>query len=157
MKQILLILIGIASLQAQTNQGQDHTPATYAQEYTTPADADKVRQAAAPAEDEHETERNFHDFIAKDVAADKKIENGATLHYTKFRDANKAFNAMLNFISPAGEKMKFGKTYKYESELIKVEWTENTPGQTVVKDGFARIKVTFKRKNTNYTVVFRKP
>lgn len=155
MKQILFILIGIASLQVQASHS--HTPVTYAQEYTTPADADKVRQAAAPTKDEIKTENNFHGFIAKDVAAGKNIENGATLHYTKFRDANKAFNAMLNFISPAGEKMKFGKTYKYESELIKVEWTENTPGQTVVKDGFARIKVTFKRKNTNYTVVFRKP
>lgn len=157
MKQILLILIGIASLQAQAGQGQGHTPATYAQEFTTPAGADMVRQAAAPDDDETKTERNFHDFIAKDVAAGKKIENGATLHYTKFRDANKAFNAILNFISPAGEKYKFGKTCRYESELIKVEWTENTPGQTVVKDGFARIKVTFKRKNTNYTVIFRQP
>lgn len=157
MKQILFILIGIASLQAQANQGQGHTPATYAQEYTTATNADKVRQAAAPAEDEKQTERNFHDFIAKDVAADKKIENGATLHYTKFRDANKAFNAMLNLISPAGEKYKFGKTYKYESVLIKVEWEENTPGQTVVKDGFARLRVTFKENKTNYTVVFRKP
>lgn len=157
MKQILFILIGIASLQAQANQGQGHTPATYAQEYTTATNADKVRQAAAPAEDETKTERNFHDFIVKDVAAGKDIENRATLHYTKFRNANKAFNAMLNFISPAGEKMKFGKTYKYESELIKVEWTENTPGQTVVKDGFARIKVTFKENKTNYTVVFRQP
>lgn len=155
MKQILFILIGIASLQVQASHS--HTPVTYAQEYTTPADTDMVRQATVPTEDEHETERNFHDFIVKDVAAGKDIENGATLHYTKFRDANKAFNAMLNFISPAGEKMKFGKTYKYESVLIKVEWEENTSGQTVVKDGFARIKVTFKEKKTNYTVVFRKP
>lgn len=157
MKQILFILIGIASLQAQANQYQGHTPATYAQEYTTATNADKVRQAAAPAEDEHETERNFHDFIVKDVAAGKDIENGATLHYTKFRDANKAFNAMLNFISPAKERMNFDKTHKYDSELIKVEWEENTSGQTVVKDGFARLKVTFKEKNTNYTVIFRKP
>lgn len=155
MKQILFILIGIASLQVQASHS--HTPVTYAQEYTTPADADKVRQATENTEDEKQTEKNFHDFIAKDVAADKKIENGATLHYTKFRDANKAFNAMLNFISPAGEKTRFGKTYKYESELIKVEWEENTSGQTVVKDGFARLKVTFKERETNYTVVFRKP
>lgn len=157
MKQILFILIGIASLQVQASQDQGRTPVTYAQEYTTPADADMVRQAAAPTKDEKQTEKNFHGFIAKDVAAGKNIENGATLHYTKFPNINKAFNAMLNFISPAEERKKFDKTHKYESELIKVEWTENTPGQTVVKDGFARLKVTFKRKNTNYTVIFRQP
>lgn len=157
MKQILFILIGIASLQVQADQGQGRTPATYAQECTTPADADKVRQAAENTDDETKTEKNFHDFIVKDVAAGKDIKNGATLHYTKFRDANKAFNAMLNFISPANKRVKFDTTSGYESELIKVEWTENTPGQTVVKDGFARLKVTFKRKNTNYTVIFRQP
>lgn len=153
MKQILFILIGIASLQVQASHS--HTPVTYAQEYTTPADTDMVRQATVPTKDEKQTKNNFHGFIAKDVAAGKDIENGATLCCTKFPNANKAFNAMLNFISPAGEKMKFGKTYKYESELIKVEWEENTSGQTVVKDGFARLKVTFKENNTNYTVVFR--
>ncbi len=155
MKQILFILIGIASLQVQASHS--HTPVTYAQEYTTPADTDMVRQATENTEDEKQTEKKFHDFIAKDVAADKKIENGATLHYTKFRDANKAFTAMINFISPAEERKYFGKTYKYESELIKVEWEENTSGQTVVKDGFARLKVTFKGRKTNYTVIFRKP
>lgn len=155
MKQILFIFIGIASLQVQASHS--HTPVTYAQEYTTPADADKVRQAAAPTKDEIKTENNFHGFIAKDVAAGKNIENGATLHYTKFRDANKAFGVILNFISPAEERKKFDKTHKYKSGLIKVEWEENTSGQTVVKDGFARLKVTFKERETNYTVVFRQP
>ena len=155
MKQILFILIGIASLQVQASHS--HTPATYAQEYTTPADADKVRQAAENTDDETKTEKNFHDFIVKDVAAGKDIKNGATLHYTKFRDANKAFGVILNFISPAEERKKFDKTHKYKSGLIKVEWEENTPGQTVVKDGFARLKVTFKKKKTNYTVIFRQP
>lgn len=155
MKQILFILIGIAALQVQTIHS--HTPATYAQEHTAPADSDKVQQAAAPTKDEKQTENNFHGFITKDVAAGKNIENGATLHYTKFWDAKKAFNAMLNFISPAEERNKFGETHKYKSGLIKVEWEENTSGQTVVKDGFARLKVTFKERGTNYTVVFRKP
>lgn len=153
MKQILFILISIAFLQAPANAFSGNTPATYAQEYMTSTDAECMQHEES---DEVKTESIFYSFITKDVADGKKIKDGETLYYTKYPKANDAFNAMLNFIYPADRRTKFNKDKKYDSDLITVEWEENPAGKTVVKDGFAQIKVQFKKKKVSYTVIFRK-
>lgn len=154
MKQILFILISIAFLQAPINTSLGNTPAIYAQKCATATDADKVQQNKKMT-DEEITESNFKGFIADDVAGGKKIKDGETLYYTKYSEANEALNMLLNFIEPANRRVDLSEG-KYDSYLITVEWKENSTRKTEVKDGFAQIKVKFKKSKENYTVTFCK-
>lgn len=78
MKQILFILIGIASLQVQASHS--HTPVTYAQEYTTPADADMV---LAVNKDGVEDEKIFKDLSVLSHGAIRIAPDELKLHEFK--------------------------------------------------------------------------
>lgn len=155
MKQILFILIGIAFLQTPVNTCLCNTRTAYAQECTTAADAGRMCQEEKATDDETKTANIFHSFIIGDVAKGKEIKNGEKLYYTKYQKADDAFAVILNFIYPADRRTEFDRDKTYDSALITVEWEENSTGETVVKDGFAQLKVKFKAKKKNYTVVFQ--
>lgn len=157
MKQILFILISIAFLQAPINTCLGNTPATYGHECMATPDADSMQQKKKGTEDEIKTESLFYTFITEDVAKHKKTKKeGDVFYYAVFKDTNKAFDAILNFIAPPTKRTYFGKTYEYESELIKVKWVENTADKKSVEGGFAQIQVNFKKNNQAYTVIFCK-
>lgn len=156
MKQILFILIGIAFLQTPISTCLCNTRTAYAQECTTAADEGRMFQEEKATDDEIKTANIFHSFIIDDVARRKEIKNGEKLYYTKYQKTDDAFAVILNFIYPADRRTEFDRDKKYDSALITVEWEENSTGKTVVKDGFAQLKVKFKAKKENYTVVFRR-
>lgn len=148
MKQILFLLLCLAFLQVPTScmgktngQNIENTSAYFnvsnAEEEVTP--------------NEQRTEKTFWDFIQKDVLSKAKPTSGNVVYYSEFSNANKAYNQILNFISPASERVIFDKKKSYKSDILALDYTE-----TDVKGGFARLTLKFKnRKPEEYTVIFK--
>lgn len=151
MRQILLALLGLVFLQLPLNNCYAHSSVAYGYECAT-----ELQNGTVDPEEER-TEKNFYGFVSLDVIKSKQTtKKDGAYYYAEFQKANDAFNAILNLISPASDRKKFDKTKKYESDLLLLVWKENEKGKTVVKDGFAQIDVTFKKRGEKYTVVFYK-
>ncbi|MEG2761046.1 MAG: hypothetical protein RR921_06910 [Mucinivorans sp.] len=146
MKRILFILLSIFLLQT-TVYGCVVNDAAQ-----NPINA-VANDSRSKLSDEERTENNFYNFIRYDVIGVIGENNPAPkniLHYTEFSSANQAYGYIINWIVPARERRKFDRTKQYDSDMMRVGYTED------VKEGFAKLTVTFKNRKeiTQCVVVF---
>lgn len=144
MKRILPILCGILILAA--------APFAVCSEPTR-ATAVSATEPAPQLSDEAWTEQCFYRFIRYDVIGQEKPVPQGELCYDGFPNAQRAYGAILGFIAPASAKLDFDRHGSYESDMLRVVYTERG-----IKGGFARLTVEFKKREApgRYTVVFRR-
>ncbi len=97
----------------------------------------------------------FFDGFVREVIEDSPSKNPNALLCTQFANSSRAFAFLLASVDADKKtKERFGETNRYESDYLKLQYTDKN-----VRNGFARLELTFKQKERNptYTIVFRSP
>lgn len=143
-KTVLLIGLSLLVLSVQTGCGSNNEKKEETVAAVLPGNT--VMQTKKSAE--QITEERFYDFVQELTTGN---ESSQTLVCADFPNRNQAFSFIITLISPMEACKSFDKKTVYESDLLKMEYCEDS-----VTEGFARLSLKFKKRQgaPSYTVIF---